>query len=377
MFKMMEQRFETPRPKPRRAYNPNRFNALDSGIVFAIILVMFYGVSFAVSKLFGTQLRALYQYDVYAYMIVSLLVSQLTVFLVAAVYSLVRKTNPFCGGGYVAKVDGVQILMSFILIMGIMMTLYHSHLQFGADAEKILGEGFTPDNNLSPFSGIFALIYIAISVLCPAIFEEMLFRGIIMRGLEQLGSVAAIVLSSVAFALMHGNFSQLILQFFGGLAIASVVTLTGNFLLGSLMHGFNNLFAIFYGILIQNLDESFVGGYLQAATDASLILIGVAFLTISGIYFIKLAFEKQKRELQGKPLVGKFDDVRFYEEVENGETKLVPHYVKPETVGFGEDDERLFKIEGKYRKINKKAPIAASYIVFGAGILLAIILIFI
>ena len=370
-------KFEKPRPKPARAYNPNRFNALDSGIVYVIVLVMFYVVSLLFGKVFGAWLRELYRYDVYAYMIVSLLVSQLTIFAVAAIYSLVRRTNPFSGGGYVAKVDGVQILMSLLLIMGIMMTFYHTHLQFGQDAEKIIGGGFTPDMNLSPYSGIFALIYIALTVLCPAIFEEMLFRGIIMRGLEQFGSIAAIVLSAIAFALMHGNFSQLILQFIGGLAIASVVVLTGNWLIGSIMHGFNNLFSIFYGLLLENIAGDLTGEYIQSATDASLILIGVALLTVSVIYFVKLAFEKKKKESAGKPPVGKFERVKYYEVLENGEFKTVPYYIKAELPEWGEESEKQYKIKGKYRKINRKSPFMASCIVFGAAIIVAIVFIFI
>lgn len=359
------------------AYNPNRFNALDSGICYIIVLVAFYLVSLAMSGLFGEQLRALYKFDVYAYLVVSLLVSQITIFAVALVYSLVRKTNPFCGGGYVAKFDAVQFLMSFVLIMGLMMTLYHSHLQFGKDAETILGEGFVPDTNLSAFSGIFALLYIILTVVCPAVFEEMLFRGIIMRGLEQFGSVAAIVLSSVAFALMHGNFSQLILQFAGGVAIASVVTITGNYLIGCAMHGFNNLYSVFYGVLIQNLEPDLTGTYIQAVTDAALILIGVAFLTISIIYFAKLALEKKKKEWEGKPFSGRFDKVRYYEMTENGETKRIPHYVKAETKLRGEEDERLFLISKKERPLNRKSSFFASCAVFGVAILVAILFVFI
>ncbi len=370
-------KFEKPRPKQARTYNPNRFNALDSGIVYVIVLAMFYVVSLLFGKVFGAWLRDLYRYDVYAYMIVSLLVSQLTIFAVAAIYSLVRRTNPFGGGGYVAKFDGVQILMSLLLIMGIMMTFYHTHLQFGQDAERILGQSFTPDMNLSPFSGVFALVYIALTVLCPAIFEEMLFRGIIMRGLEQCGSVAAIVLSATAFALMHGNFFFFFLQLIGGLAIASVVLLTKNWLIGSIMHGFNNLFSVFYGLLLEKIGEGKIGEYVQAATDASLILIGVALLTVSVIYFAELAFEKKKKELSGKPPVGRFENARYYEVLENGEAFTVPYYVKAELSERGEESEKRFKIKGKYRKINGKAPFIASCVVFGAAIFVAIVLIFI
>lgn len=360
-----------------RSYNPNRFNALDSGIVYIIVLVVFFGVSYFAGKLFGEPLRELYKFDVYAYMVVNILISQLSIFIVALIYSLIRKTNPFRGGGYIAKFDGVQMLMAILLIMGIMMSFYHAHLQFGSDAEKILGKGFVPDNNLSPYSGFFVLVYIVLTVLCPAIFEEMLFRGIIMRGLEQFGVIASVVLSSLAFALMHGNFSQLILQFIGGLAIGSVVTITGNYLIGSVMHGFNNLFSVVYGILITNLGKNFVSLYLSTVTEAATILIGVAFLTISIIYFGKLAFEKKRKEILGVLPVGRFDKVEYYEKEENGEHALVPHYVKPEQKLFGESDERLFKIGSKYRKLNKKSPFMLSCIIYGAAILIAIISIFI
>lgn len=360
-----------------RSYNPNRFNALDSGIVYIIVLVVFFGVSYFAGKLFGEPLRELYKFDVYAYMVVNILISQLSIFIVALIYSLIRKTNPFRGGGYIAKIDGVQMLMAILLIMGIMMSFYHAHLQFGSDAEKILGEGFVPDNNLSPYSGFFVLVYIVLTVLCPAMFEEMLFRGIIMRGLEQFGVIASVVLSSLAFALMHGNFSQLILQFIGGLAIGSVVTITGNYLIGSVMHGFNNLFSVVYGILITNLGKNFVSLYLSTVTEAATILIGVAFLTISIIYFGKLAFEKKRKEILGVLPVGRFDKVEYYEKEENGEHALVPHYVKPEQKSFGESDERLFKIGSKYRKLNKKSPFMLSCIIYGAAILIAIISIFI
>ena len=360
-----------------RSYNPNRFNALDSGIVYVIVLVVFLGVSYFAGKILGEPLRRLYRFDVYAYLVVNILISQLAIFLDALVYSLIRKTNPFRGGGYIAKFDGVQTLMAVILIMGIMMSFYHAHLRFGSDAETILGEGFVPDNNLSPYSAGFALIYIVLTTVCPAIFEEMLFRGIIMRGLEQFGVIASIVLSSLAFALMHGNFSQLILQFIGGLAIGTVVTITGNYLIGSVMHGFNNLFSVVYGILIQNFGKGFVTLYLSSVTEAATILFGVAFLTISIIYFGKLAFEKKRKEILGISPVGKFEKITYYEKEENGERVLVPYYVKAEQKSFGENDDRLFKIGKKYRKLNEKSPFMFSCIIFGAAILIAVISIFI
>lgn len=363
-------------PNGKKSYNPNRFNALDSGMVYVIVLIVFYGVSLLFGKLFAEPLRSLYKYDTYAYMIVNIGVSQLAVFSVAFVYSRIRRANPFCGGGYIAKIDGVQVLMAIILIMGIMMMFYHTHLQFSSDAEIILGEAFSPDINLSPFSPIFMLIYIAMVCVFPAIFEEMLFRGIIMRGLEQFGSVIAVVLSALMFALMHGNFSQLILQFIGGLAIGGVVMITKNYLLGSIMHAFNNFYSVIYGILTQSFGEDLFSVYLQAVTDAALIAIGVACLVISLIYFGKMLVDKKKREWEGKSPVNKFDKVKFYEYRENGEQKTAPYYMVAEMRLRGEDDDRVFLINGKERKLNRKAAYVPTFIVFVLSIFVAIVSMF-
>ena len=364
-------------PNGKKSYNPNRFNALDSGMVYIIVLVVFFGVSLVFGKLFAEPLRSLYKYDTYAYMIVNIGVSQLAVFSVAFIYSCVRKANPFCGGGYIAKFDGVQVLMAIILIMGIMMTFYHTHLQFSSDAEIILGEGFSPDINLSPFSPMFALIYIAMVCIFPAIFEEMLFRGIIMRGLEQFGSVIAVVLSALMFALMHGNFSQLILQFIGGLAIGGVVMITKNYLLGSIMHAFNNFYSVIYGVLTQSFGDDLLSAYIRAVTDAALIAIGVACLVISLIYFGKMLVDKKKREWEGKPPVNKFDKVKFYEYKENDERIFAPYYEVAEMRLRGEEDGRTFSICGKERKLNKKAAYVPTFIVFGLSIFIAVISMFI
>ena len=364
-------------PGKKRSYNPNRFNASDSGMVYLIALIVFYGISLLFGKIFAEPLRSLYRYDTYAYLIVNIGVSQSAVFLVALIYSRIRRVNTFCGGGYIAKFDGVQVLMSIILIMGIMMTFYHVHLQFSSDAETILGEAFSPDINLSPLSPVFALIYIAMICICPAIFEEMLFRGIVMRGLEQFGNITAVVLSALMFALMHGNFSQLILQFIGGLAIGGVVMITKNYLSGSIMHAFNNFYSVVYGVLTQKLGEDLLSSYLQVVTDAALIVIGVACLVISLIYFGKMLVDKKKREWEGKPPVNRFDKVKTYEFKENGEPKTAPYYEIAEMRLRGEEDGRTFSICGKERKLNRKSACVPAFIVLGLSIFMAIVFMFV
>lgn len=85
-----------------------------------------------------------------------------------------------------------------------------TNLSHGIEAvlQKI---GLTAAEGLAAESqiGTSAADIIAACILAP-IFEEILCRGLIMRGLEKYGKVFAIVVSAVIFGLMHGNLTQTI-----------------------------------------------------------------------------------------------------------------------------------------------------------------------
>ena len=75
----------------------------------------------------------------------------------------------------------------------------------------------------------FVVNLIGLAIL-PAIFEELLFRGIILKGLKDYGKWAAIFGSAGLFALLHGNIGQLIYPFILGVILGYIVYKTGNVL---------------------------------------------------------------------------------------------------------------------------------------------------
>lgn len=70
--------------------------------------------------------------------------------------------------------------------------------------------------------------------------EEIIFRGLIMRGLEKYGKWFAIVASSVLFGLFHGNPAQSPYAFAVGL-VMGYVAMEYNLLWSMVMHMINNL----------------------------------------------------------------------------------------------------------------------------------------
>lgn len=130
---------------------------------------------------------------------------------------------------------------------------------------------------LTGSAGGFVLTVLLVCVM-PAVGEELIFRGIVFRGLAANGKKGrALVLSSVAFALMHMSPLQTIHQFFLGLAAAYLVLRTDSVYPAMLLHFFNNFIFVLYeyfglGIIgTDNLIVIFGGGLILALIGIILI----------------------------------------------------------------------------------------------------------
>lgn len=364
----------------RKPYNPRRPNGLDSAVVYLITLVCWLLLGFLLGYVLDDFLRAVVRYDYYLYLVVNLFFSQGLLFLIAFCYCRVRRFNPFAGGGYVTKWDGVQILMCMLLVAGIMVSFFYTHAVFGYDMADLFGteEITVSDIPTSPLSPFFVFVYLILTAVCPAVVEEMLFRGIVLRGLEQFGSVFAILCSSLMFSFLHGSFQMMILQFLIGVAIAVVVTVTGNCLLGSVMHFFNNSFAVVAGLFMNHsLSEVFPSDavYLFGSlTDAVIIVFGVICLFVSVLYFGSMIVEREKNKALGK----KPAPFGISYAVADERTGVVAFRdVSEKAEYYGETASELLFVRGKFRRNTKRASSVLCYVLLGVGLLFALALIFV
>lgn len=87
------------------------------------------------------------------------------------------------------------------------------------------------------------LHFISIAIL-PAILEEAMFRGVIMQSLRRFGDGFALIISSVLFGLIHGNFIQAPYTILAGLVMGYFVLYTGSMWPGIIIHLFNNGFSV-------------------------------------------------------------------------------------------------------------------------------------
>lgn len=132
-------------------------------------------------------------------------------------------------------------------LTGIWLPLFLCFTSLGSAASNLvrllLGfGGYTPPAALQlPTSGgALLLAFLAVCVL-PAIFEEILFRGLIQRALSPYGAWFSIVVTSVLFALLHSDLSQLPAIFALSLFLGYVYAFTKNLSYSILLHFANNL----------------------------------------------------------------------------------------------------------------------------------------
>jgi len=95
---------------------------------------------------------------------------------------------------------------------------------------------------VSRYSVIVTLVCFA---LLPAIYEELIFRKLILRFfLNRFPDLAAILLTSLLFAVFHMNVLQGITTFVFGIFLALIAIRTGSILLCIYAHFLNNSFFV-------------------------------------------------------------------------------------------------------------------------------------
>lgn len=104
-----------------------------------------------------------------------------------------------------------------------------------------------PGSDLSIKSpSLAALIFqFAYTIIVAPIIEEFIYRGIILGVLSKYSKWGSIIISSLAFGLMHGNIEQAISAFAMGLIYGAVAVKNGSIIPTIIIHSLNNLFAGF------------------------------------------------------------------------------------------------------------------------------------
>lgn len=141
------------------------------------------------------------------------------------------------------------------------------------------------------------LISIIFLVALPAFFEELLFRGIVLREYSKYGKFVSVLFSAVCFAIFHFSLENFIYYFLSGIVLAATAYITNSILASFAVHLINNLVTVFCERYLLNMfhnfgEISFVILVLTIFTLLSLFCL----LTVLDKYYYKLAHTKRHEE---------------------------------------------------------------------------------
>ena len=211
------------------------------------------------------------------YLYVGYLLSQVSFALVAVGFFLVSKTS-------VKTLVGNPKPLDFALAIALQFGLLSLASVNSVFVLILEGLGLhAPIPQIPSLDGFgFVAVLFVIAVL-PAIFEEVVFRGILLRGLKGVPVWAAALICGGIFSLFHRNPSQTVYQFLCGASFALIVLRCGSILPTVIAHFLNNAFII--------CAEKFAW-----QTDMLPILILSAVCLLGTLAYLIVGLDKKKKQ---------------------------------------------------------------------------------
>ena len=177
-------------------------------------------------------------------------------------------------------------LIALLLIFGLIFSV--SWIDTGVtEFLKLLG--YVPkgrDAYLPDLSGGLVVPALLVIAVMPAIFEEGLFRGVILNSCEDgVGTVRTVFIVGFAFSLFHASAEQTVYQFLAGCVFAFVAIRSGSILPSVVMHFINNAIIVIFaacGLLDEagNLIISSGGQIALIVTSAVSFIGGMLWLIL-------------------------------------------------------------------------------------------------
>lgn len=145
---------------------------------------------------------------------------------------------------------------------------------------------------------IFVLFFVM--AVLPAICEELIYRGFVLRGLSDFGKTGAIVVSSIAFGLMHGTVQQIPFAFAIGLFLGYISLRFKSLILPVILHFINNFIACVIMVLQNYCDYETVSA-ISFCLDLFFITVSLLALAIFIILTVSDNKETKMKALDSVP----------------------------------------------------------------------------
>lgn len=207
----------------------------------------------------------------------AVIVLQLVIFLVPAAFYIRALGLDFTRFRISLFGPGQLLLLISGLVALTSGTILIDHFTVGDSAfagnYDLWGVFISKNEGTAASSAYLILAYAALPALC----EEFVFRGLLISEYEKRSSTAAVLLSSIFFALLHFDIERFPTYFFAGLLLALILYASRSLLAVMAVHFCHNMIGIFGRPYMQTLAE--LGG-----SELFMTLLIAVFLLSLGIF---------------------------------------------------------------------------------------------
>ncbi len=207
-----------------------------------------------------------------------------------------------------------------VISLSVMNLLNYFSLRLVEALEALLGtEISSPLDTSLETSGVW--LYLLSAVVIAPVFEELIFRRILLSRLVRFGEWPAVLVGALIFSLVHGNFFQIFYAFAVGVLLGWLYLRTGKILYPILLHFTVNFFGSVPGILLERYaDTDALNAFLEdpsafsekalSALLPTLIaygayLIALFAVIVCGLIFLLTSFRRERLCLSLSPFPAK------------------------------------------------------------------------
>lgn len=139
--------------------------------------------------------------------------------------------------------------------------------------------GIAPPQN----AGEYLLGVVCIAAV-PAVCEELLCRGLVLREYERYSNAAAVFGSAAAFSLLHNSVPNLVFTFLLGLALALIAIKTGSLYPAMLFHFSVNFFSMTMSFISQTLIPPHIQPQFSLVLNFTYIFLALTFVVLFSVF---------------------------------------------------------------------------------------------
>ena len=138
-----------------------------------------------------------------------------------------------------------------------------------------LNDSFNTVTSIQPPDMASAWFLLFTLVVIAPVFEEFIFRGVLMDALKPYGNGFAIFVTGLLFGLFHGNFNQLFYTAVIGIALGYIGNVTNSVFATTIIHAmFNSISGILLLLMTTpSVQEYVMSGNTDAIPDGDMIII--------------------------------------------------------------------------------------------------------